>query len=97
MAEVTYDAVDILERFAVKEKIRFTLLSDPKSEIIGAFGLINDSFPLDSKWYGFAHPMIFVIDPKGAIRHRFSEIKREDRPDVDAILDILRKEAKGGS
>ena len=92
MAEVTYDKVDVLKQFAAREKIGFTLLSDPQSKIIGAFGLIDESAPKD--WYGFAHPMIFVIDPKGVIRHRFSETNYQNRPDVEVILDILRKEAK---
>jgi peroxiredoxin len=92
---VTYDPVDVLARFAAREKVVFTLLSDPKSAIIGAFGLIDGSVPPGSDWYGFAHPMIFVVDPKGVIRHRFSESTYQNRPDVDVILDILRKEAKG--
>ena len=95
MAEVTYDKVDVLKPFAAREKIGFSLLSDPRSEIIGAFGLIDDSAPKDSPWYGFAHPMIFVIDQKGVIRHRFSEDDYQKRPDIEVILGILRKEAKG--
>jgi peroxiredoxin len=95
VAEVTYDPVDILKQFAARETIGYTLLSDPKSSIIGAFGLIDGSVPADSKWYGFAHPMIFVIDSKGVVRHRFSETNYQNRPDVEVILDILRKEAKG--
>ena len=95
MAEVTYDPVDILKRFAAREKIGYTLLSDPRSAIIGAFGLIDGSIPRDSNWYGLAHPMIFVIGPKGVIRHRFSETNYQNRPDVEVILDILRKEATG--
>ena len=39
--------------------------------------------------------MIFVIDAEGVIRHRFSETNYQSRPDVDVILDILRKEAAG--
>jgi len=92
---VTYDPVDILQRFAAREKIGFTLLSDPKSAIIGAFGLIDGSVPAGSDWYGFAHPMIFVVDPKGVIRRRFSEPNYQQRPDVDVILEILQKETKG--
>lgn len=92
---MTYDPVDVLARFAAREKVAFTLLSDPKSAIIGAFGLIDGSVPPGSDWYGFAHPMIFVADPKGVIRHRFSESTYQNRPDVDVIFDILRKEAKG--
>jgi peroxiredoxin len=95
VAEVTYDEVDTLTKFAAKEAIGYTLLSDPESAIIGAFGLIDESAPKTSDWYGYAHPMILVIDAEGVVRHRFSETNYQNRPDVDVILDILRKEAKG--
>jgi len=95
VAEVTYDTVDVLKRYSAREKIGYTLLSDPKSAIIGAFGLIDGSVPAGSSWYGFAHPITFVVDPDGVIRHRFSEANYQDRPDVDVILEILRKETAG--
>lgn len=91
---MTFDRVELLARFAAREKIRFALLSDPRSQIIGAFGLIDEAVPRDSKWYGFAHPMIFVIDGEGVIRHRFSEANYQIRPDPDAIYRILWNEIK---
>jgi len=94
VAEVTYDPVDLLARFAARENIRFTLLSDPQSKIIGAFGLIDEAVPRDSKWYGFAHPMIFVVDAAGVVRHRFSEINYQVPPDPDEIFRILWKEKR---
>ena len=69
------------------------MLADPESRIIGAFGLIDKSAPADSSWYGFAHPIIFVVDRGGVVRHRFSETNYQNRPAVDVILDVLRKEA----
>ncbi len=95
MAEVTYDPIEVLAQFAARRKIGYTLLSDPKSKIIGAFGLIDEAVPRDSDWYGFAHPLIFVIDPKGVIRHRFSETNYQVPPNVDLIYEILWKETKG--
>lgn len=91
---MTYDPVELLARFAAREKIQFALLSDPQSNIIGAFGLRDEAVPRDSKWYGFAHPMIFVIDAEGVIRHRFSEANYQIRPDPDAIYRILWNEIK---
>jgi peroxiredoxin len=92
---VSYDPVDVLARFAAREKVAFTLLSDPKSANIGEFGLIDGSAPPGSDWYGFAHPITFVINPDGIIRHRFSEPNYQQRPDVDVVIEILRKETKG--
>jgi peroxiredoxin len=88
---VTYDAVAVHARFAEREKIGFTLLSDPKAGIIGAFGLINERFSPGTAWHGVAHPATFVVDARGIVTHRFSERSYRDRPDVDAILGILKK------
>lgn len=92
VAAVTYDPVAGLKRFAAQEEIGYTLLSDRRSAIIRAFGLIAESVPRDSDWYGFAHPIIFVIDPEGVIRHRFSEANHQVRPDPNAIYEILWRE-----
>lgn len=85
----------MLQRFSAKERIRFKLLSDSGSALIKAFGLLDDSVPATSSWHGFAHPVIFVVDPDGVVRHRFSEANYQQRPDVNMILDILRKAAEG--
>jgi len=95
VAEVTYDPVEVLAQFSARRKIVYTLLSDPKSKIIGAFGLIDEAVPRDSDWYGFAHPLIFVIDTKGVVRHRFSDTNYQVPPDPDMIFTILWKESTG--
>lgn len=84
----------MLQRFAAKERIGFTLLSDPDSALIEAFGLLDNSVPATSKWHGYAHPVIFVVDPDGVVRRRFSEANYQQRPDVNRILDVLRKAGK---
>ena len=91
---MTYDPVDRLASFAVREDIDFALLSDPQSKIIGAFGLIDEAVPRDSKWYGFAHPIIFVVDAAGVIRHRFSETNYQAPPDPNVIFRILWMETR---
>jgi len=80
----------VLAQFAEREKVGFTLLSDPKAEIIGAFGLINERFR-GTAWYGVALPITFVFDTKGIVLHRFSQRDYKNRPDVNEILKILKK------
>jgi peroxiredoxin len=92
---VTRDTVDVLDDYAARETIGYTLLSDTKSEIIGAFGLINEQMPRGSAWYGIARPAIFAIDPKGVISHRFTTRDYRDRPDPALVLEELRKGAGG--
>jgi len=86
---VTYDGVDKLADFGTRRSIGFTMLSDPKSTIIRAFDV------LDTRYSGFAiaHPIVFVIDPHGVIRHRFSASHYTERPEIDVILETLRKSA----
>jgi hypothetical protein len=36
-----------------------------------------------------------VVDKGGVIRHRFSLRNYRDRPEIDLILDTLKKDAKG--
>ncbi len=67
------------------------MLSDVGSKAIGAFGLIDESAPKGSSWYGFAKPAIFVISKSGKITHRFSTRDYTDRPDPAPVLEALGK------
>ncbi len=93
MALVSYDPVAVQARFSAANKIAYSLLSDEGSRIIRAFGLINQRFAPSSSWYGLAHPMIFAIDPRGVITHRFSSVDYRNRPDVATVLRELKKAA----
>ena len=42
---ISYDSIDILKRFAQKEKIEFALLSDPEAEVIQKYKLKNPKPP----------------------------------------------------
>ena len=77
-------------RFAQREGIKFTLLADKKADIIRAFGLVNESFPKDAPWYGVAVPAIIAVDAKGIVTYRFTTRNYTDRPEPEAVLEILR-------
>ena len=91
---MTNDAVDVHGNFAADRDIGYTLLADKSAKMIGAFGLVNERMR-GSPWYGLAHPMTFVIDPKGVITHRFSNANYRQRIPVETVLEQLRK--GGGS
>tara|TARA_E500000331_G_scaffold6455_1_gene6246 strand:- start:16 stop:186 length:171 start_codon:yes stop_codon:yes gene_type:complete len=42
--------------------------------------------------YDRPHPIIFAIDPKGTITHRFSPKYYTERPAVQEVLQALRSE-----
>jgi peroxiredoxin len=90
---ITHDTVPKLARFAASANIGYTLLSDADAKIIPAFGIANEKFAPGTAWYGVAHPLTVVVDPKGVIRHRFSGGNYADRPEVDFVLGVLREEA----
>lgn len=86
VASLTYDRVDKLADFVIRRTIGFTMLSDPRSTIIRAFGVLHDAYP----GHAIAHPIIFVIDAKGIIRHRFSGKHYSTRTDIELVLKTLR-------
>jgi peroxiredoxin len=91
LAAVTNDPIPALRRFADDEHISFTLLSDAKSKIIGAFDLLDPQYPPSSRWHGLALPMIVVVDGAGVVQRHFSSRDYRNRPSVDAVLKQLRK------
>ena len=63
----------------------FTFLSDPEHRVIDRYGLLNPA----SK--GLPHPTTYVIDTKGIVRWKFTEINYKIRPTNQMILDALAK------
>ncbi len=89
VAILTYDDVDDLRRFSGRRDIEFPLLSDPDSEAIRAFDLLNQQSRPGSRTYGIPHPAVFVIDPRGVITHRFAERNYSSRADIDMVLTAI--------
>lgn len=89
VASVTYDRVGALADFATRKSIKFVMLSDPRSAIIRAFDVLNDAYP----GHAIAHPIIFVIDETGVVRHRFSGKHYTKRTDIDLVLKTIGRPA----
>lgn len=88
---VSYDTVAVLSRFSKRYKIRFTLLSDTKSKIIRAFGLLNEKHPPGDPVHGVAHPAILIVDGNGKVTGRFAEADYTRRPDINDVLDAIKR------
>ncbi len=70
----------------------FPLLSDPKSEIIERFGILNTLVEADDHpWYGIPFPGTYVVDADGMITAKFFEANLAMR----ANSDQLRRAALG--
>jgi peroxiredoxin len=63
----------------------FTFLSDPEHRVIDRYGLLN---PTGKGW---PHPTVYVIDKKGTVRWKFTEVNYRVRPTNAMILEALDK------
>ncbi len=89
---VSYDAPDKQKKFAAEKSVEVTLLSDPRSEIIDAFGLRNEKH-VSGRFAGIPHPAAFIVKPDRTIAAKLYEIDYEtndksyvNRPEVGAVL-----------
>lgn len=88
---MTYDSAEQLSRFARQRKMKYPVLADLNSEVIRAFGLLNEDYPAGSYAHGVAHPIVIVFNAGGIVTHRFSRAGYVRRPNIDAVLTQLRK------
>jgi peroxiredoxin len=64
----------------------FILLSDPGHRVINRYGLLNEKDPR-----GIPHPTTYVIDQRGVVRWKFTEVNYRVRPTNEMILTALRQ------
>ena len=54
---LSYDEPDALADYVAAHDVTFTMLSDPDSEVIESFGILNTLIPPDDHpWYGIPSP-----------------------------------------
>jgi hypothetical protein len=75
VAAITYDNEAILKEFAERQQIAYSLISDPESEIIRKFGIVDpdegpDNLPAFAK-KGMPLAGYFFIDRYGVIKEKF--------------------------
>ena len=88
---ISYDSVETQKAFSDKHSIQYTLLSDQRSEIIKAFGILNTEYPKGTRAYGIPHPTIYVVDQGGMITNKLAEEGYKKRPPVEAIVEAIKK------
>lgn len=85
LAAISFDSPAVLANFSKRKGIEFPIISDPDSKIIRDFGILNESVPKDSPFYGIPHPVTYIVDEKGVVVSRkFDEDKQ--RYTVGSIL-----------
>ena len=84
---LSYDEPDALADYAQAHDTTFTMLSDPDSEVIRSFGILNTLIPPDDHpWYGLPFPGSYVIDADGIIEAKFFEHNFAIRPGPEQLL-----------
>jgi peroxiredoxin len=68
LVAVSYDSEQTLREFASSRGITFTLLSDPGSRTIDAYGIRNEQATGQTR--GIPHPGFFLVDRTGIVRAR---------------------------
>jgi peroxiredoxin len=89
LAVITYDPPAVTADFARRRGITFPLLSDPGSQTIKAYGILNTTVAASSSNYGIPFPGTFLVDPNGSVTSRFFEEAYQERNTVSTIMTTL--------
>lgn len=93
IAAISYDQPSVQAEFIANREIKYTLLSDPKSEVIDRYNLRDPQYKVGSRAYGVPRPIIFVLDRKGMIKAKLYEETFKTRPPVGLVIETLDKVA----
>ena len=84
---LSYDEADALKDFRDAHGITYTLLSDPDSETIRSFGILNTLIdPTDHPWYGIPYPGTYVLNRQGTITQKFFDNNLAVRTGPEQLL-----------
>ena len=78
---ISPDAVKRLPKFAEKESLNFTLLSDEDHAVADAFGVWGPKKFMGKEYDGI-HRLTFLIDENGVVEHVFTKFKTKDHHEV---------------
>ncbi|WP_100641257.1 thioredoxin-dependent thiol peroxidase [Alteromonas facilis] len=83
---ISIDSVTRLAKFADKEGLNFTLLSDEDHAVANKFGVWGEK-KFMGKVYDGIHRLSFLIDESGTVEHVFNKFKTKEHHQV--VLDYL--------
>tara|TARA_A100001037_G_scaffold166237_1_gene149533 strand:- start:157 stop:1020 length:864 start_codon:yes stop_codon:yes gene_type:complete len=84
---LSYDEAEALRDFRDAHGITYTLLSDPDSDVIRTFGILNTLIdPADHPWYGIPFPGTYAIGHDGTITHKFFDSSQLVRAGPEQLL-----------
>lgn len=84
---ISADPVKSLKKFEEKEKLNFTLLSDPDHKVIDSYGCWGPKKFMGREFDGI-HRQSFLIDKNGIIVHMIQKV--ETKTHHDTVLDLFK-------
>lgn len=91
VVSVSYDSVEKLGQFAKKHNIKITLLADPASASIRAFGILNEANAKGTFSYGIPHPGVYIVSKDKKVQAKFFKGDYTKRPSVDELMAEIKK------
>ena len=88
---ISYDSVLSMNKFLTTHKPDITMLSDPRSKSIRAFGLLNEGPAKGTRTYGIAHPGVYIIGKDKKVQAKFFKESYKDRASITEILNKVKK------
>jgi Peroxiredoxin len=79
LAAISYDPVATLADFSARRGITFPLLSDPGSDTITRYGILNTTVDAKNALYGYPFPGTFIVDRQGVVTSRYFEEAYQER------------------
>jgi hypothetical protein len=86
LAAISYDPVSTLSDFAKRRGITFPLLSDPGSDTITRYGILNTTIDPKNELYGYPFPGTFIVDRRGVVTSRVFEPIYQERSTISSLL-----------
>ena len=86
VAAISYDPVSTLHDFSSRRGITFPLLSDPGSETIKRYGILNTTVDPKNALFGYPFPGTYIVDKRGVVTSRYFEDAYQERDTVSSIL-----------
>lgn len=93
LAGISYDKPEVLKTFIERRMLTYTLLSDPKSEVIDRYKLRDPQYPPGNFAYGVPRPIIFILDRNAIIKAKLYEDTYTKRPPTPLVIETLDKVA----
>jgi peroxiredoxin len=87
---ISCDSPEVLDTLTKANSITYSLMSDPGSKAIDAFGLRNEAMNGKARFEGIPHPIILFIAKDGTVKAKLYEATYQKRPTGEVVVQKAR-------